>query len=101
LTEPTRPGQRCRVIGTSNGTAGHTYGKEVVTVFEHDQHLRTERGGIVVDMGPVWRVRGENLISEYGGAGDQVDCLAIWLEVIDDPDNVDAHSTNKELEQQP
>lgn len=64
--------QRCRVIGTFNGTTGHTYGKKIVTVFELNQHLRTERGAIVVDMGPVWRVRGENLISEYGGASDSV-----------------------------
>ncbi len=98
MAEPTKPGQKCRVIGSTSGTSGHSVGKEVVTVFQHDQNLRTERNGVVVDMGPVWRVRGQGLISEYGGAGDEVDCLAIWLEVIEpEPPKTETTTKQKEL----
>ena len=38
MAEPTKPGQKCRVIGSASGTSGHSVGKEVVTVFQHDQN---------------------------------------------------------------
>lgn len=79
------------------GTEGHSYGKKVVTVFLHDQPLLKRTEDLVVDMGPVWRVRGQGLLSEYGGAGDEVDCLAIWLEV-EDPEPPKTETTTKEKE---
>ncbi|MCY1208400.1 hypothetical protein D9M72_200250 [compost metagenome] len=98
MAEPTRPGQKCRIIGSTLGTDGHCVGKEVVTVFLHDQPLRKESGGVIVDMGAVWRVRGQGLLSEFGGAGEEVDCLAIWLEVADDPQQGKTTTTTKDLE---
>jgi len=79
------------------GSEGHCVGKRVQTVFLHDQPLRTERAGVIVDMGPVWRVRGDNLLSEFGGKGQEVDCLAIWLEV-EDPEPPKTETTTKEKE---
>ena len=77
-------------------------GKEVVTVFLHDDNLRinTFKDGQphVADFGPVWRVRGKALVSNYGGVGDEVDCAQAWLEVIVDPADSKVTDTVKELE---
>ena len=43
---------------------------------EHSQH------------GRIWRVRGENLVTEYGAVGDEIDCAQQWLRRIDDDEPV-------------
>lgn len=78
---PTKPGQRCRVIGgrMAHNDEGRSpnYGKEVTTVFLHD-----EKAGI--EQENVWRCRakeGETLITYHGGLGSEADFLECWLEV--------------------
>lgn len=101
MAEPTRPGQKCRIINSSSGKDGHTVGKKVVTVFLHEENLRVDDYSTgqhrVVDLGPIWRVQGEGLISNYGGVGDQVDCAQCWLEV-EPEEPPKAETTNKHLE---
>lgn len=92
MTTPTKPGQRCRIIGSwstdDQGVRGPNHHKEVTTLFLHDEKAD--------DRVPVWRVQGTNLVSSFGAAGSQVDCLEYWLEVIDEtpaPDKVDERET--------
>lgn len=77
---PTKPGQRCRVIGSrskDNGEGnGPNMGKVVTTKFLHQMQA--------ADRVPVWRCTGDNLVSYHGGVGE-VDFLNYWLEVIEDP----------------
>lgn len=75
---PTKPGQRCRLIGSwsldTEGKQGPNHGKEVTTVFLHQIQAN--------DCVPVWRVRGENLTTSFGGVGNECDALNYWLEVL-------------------
>lgn len=101
MTEPHKPGQPCRIINSSSGTEGHTVGKKVVTVFLHDVPLLVDDYSTgahrVINLGPIWRVRGEGLISNYGGVGDEVDCAQCWLEV-EEPEPPKVQTTVKEKE---
>lgn len=77
IEHPTKPGQRCRVIGSrtkDNGEGdGPNMGKEVVTIFLHQQQA--------ADRVPVWRCSGVGLQTYYG-VGTQADFLNYWLQVI-------------------
>jgi hypothetical protein len=79
---PTKPGQRCRVIGSrmafNNEGKSPNIGKEVTTVFAHDQKAGVEQE-------TVWRCRGDGLITYHGGVGSECDFLECWLEVIPEP----------------
>lgn len=81
MNHPTKPGQKCRIVGSwsldTEGKRGPNHGKEVVTVFLHQ--IQAD------DRVPVWHVRGENLVTSFGGVGNECDCLNYWLEVIEDP----------------
>lgn len=83
MFEPTKPGQRCLVIGgrmAFNGEGkGPNQGKEVTTVFLHEQ-----RAGI--EQEPVWRCKAKpgEVLQSYYGAGDTADFLACWLQVLPD-----------------
>lgn len=78
MNPPTKPGQRCRVIGgrmAFNGEGkGPNQGKEVTTMFMHP-----EQAG--VEMENVWHCRGEGLQTYYG-VGNEADFLECWLELI-------------------
>ena len=82
MNPPTKPGQRCRVIGgrmAFNGEGqGPNQGKEVVTVFMHP-----EKAGI--EQENVWRCRAASghVLQTYYGAGNEADFLECWLETID------------------
>jgi hypothetical protein len=83
--QPTRAGQRCRVIGSrmayNNEGKSPNMGKQVVTVYLH-----ADKAG--VEQENVWRCRavpGESLITYHGGVGSEADFLECWLEVIDEP----------------
>jgi hypothetical protein len=80
---PTKPNQRCRVVGgrmAFNGEGkGPNQGKEVVTVFKHDQTAGVEQEN-------VWRCRAKDgdTLQTYYGAGTEADFLECWLQVIDE-----------------
>jgi hypothetical protein len=81
MNPPTKPGQRCRVIGGRmpfNGE-GESPNKDkvVTTVFRHD-----ELAGLEQEV--VWRCCGEGLQTYYG-VGTHADFLECWLEVIEPP----------------
>lgn len=81
MNHPTKPGERCRVIGSrmafNDEGKSPNMGKTVVTVFMH-----AEKAGI--EQENVWRCRaapGESLITYHGGVGEVADFLECWLEV--------------------
>lgn len=77
IERPTKPGQRCRVVGSrskDNGEGdGPNMGKEAKTMFLH----QTQAANSV----PVWHCSGEGLQTYYG-VGTEADFLNYWLEVI-------------------
>ena len=81
MNPPTKPNQRCRVIGgrmAFNGEGqGPNQGKEVVTVFLH-----ADKAG--VEQENVWRCRAASghVLQTYYGAGGEADFLECWLELI-------------------
>lgn len=82
MNQPNRPGQRCRVIGgrmAFNGEGqGPNQGKEVITVFLHDDKAGVEQEN-------VWHCRAASghVLQTYYGAGAEADFLECWLEVIE------------------
>jgi hypothetical protein len=100
VTEPTKPGQKCRVIGgrdLANGEGrGPNIGKVVVTDFLHDNLA----GKVGEEHEPVWRclATGSDVLSTYYGAGTAADFLQCWLEVIDDLQDDKSTTTTKDLE---
>lgn len=96
MTIPTKPGQRCRVIGgraAYNGEGkGPNQGKTVTTM-----HLHAEQAGIEKEN--VWhcRAEGDQLLTTYYGAGPEADFLECWLEVIE-PDAQPPKVQTRELD---
>lgn len=79
MSLPTKPGQRCLVIGgrmAFNGEGkGPNQGKEVVTIFLHADKAGIEREN-------VWHCKGDGLQTYYG-VGTEADFLECWLQVIE------------------
>jgi len=81
MTIPTKPGERCRVVGSRsafNGEGnGPNMGKIVVTIYMHN-----ERAGL--EQENVWHCMSTNgeVLQTYYGAGFEADFLECWLEVI-------------------
>ena len=76
MMEPIRRGDKATIIAGALGDKRPNVGKQVVVGFrmgEHSQH------------GSIWRVYGEELITEYGAIGASVDCAASWLKKIEPP----------------
>ena len=87
MNPPTKPNQRCKVVGgrMAHNDEGRSpnYGKEVTTVFLHDEKAGVEQEN-------VWRCRakeGESLITYHGGLGPEADFLECWLEVASPTEN--------------
>lgn len=82
MSIPTKPGQRCRVIGSRmafNGQGkGPNQGKIVTTVFLH-----AETAGI--EQENVWHCKATEgqTLQTYYGAGPEADFLECWLEVVE------------------
>lgn len=80
MTAPTKPGQRCKVVGSrtnfNNEGQSPNMGKFVVTVFLHD----TKAG---IEQENVWRCKAESgtLTTYWGANGTFADFLECWLEV--------------------
>lgn len=79
MKQPIKSGDKAIIIDSVDGVNGHSVGKEVIVGQRQGEHSV---------FGPIWRVHGKNLISEYGGVGDSVDCAQAWLKKIEpeDPD---------------
>lgn len=96
MIPPSRPGQRCRVIGgrmAFNGEGqGPNIGKEVITVFLHP-----EQAGIQQEN--VWRCRAASghVLQTYYGAGDSADFLEYWLQLIDPETTLTTSTTESEV----
>lgn len=96
MTIPTRPGQRCRVIGgrsAYNGEGkGPNQGKEVTTVFLHSKTAGVEQEN-------VWHCQAKpgDILVTYYGAGSHADFLECWLEVIDELEPPATLQQTKEL----
>jgi hypothetical protein len=82
MNMPTKPGQRCRVIGsrtlTNKEGPSPNLNKVVITMFLHDLKANNTHD--------VWHCQGEGetmLTSYWGGHGKEADFLAVWLEVIE------------------
>ena len=93
VERPTKPGQKCRVVGSrtqDNGEGdGPNIGKIVTTMFLHQQQA--------ADSVPVWHCSGES-IQTYYGVGTEADFLMTWLEVLKaDPLPPESVSTKQEL----
>ena len=77
---PTKPGQRCRVIGSrmafnNEGDSG-VIGTIVETMFMHDQKAGIEQEN-------VWHCKAvEGQIKTYYGAGPEADFLECWLDLL-------------------
>ena len=88
MSEPIKAGDLARIIAGALGDKGPNVGK-VVTVGqlqgEHSQH------------GRIWRVHGRGLVTEYGAAGNEVDCAANWLQKIEPPTQANTNETKKEV----
>ena len=96
MTYPTKPNQRCKVIGgrmAFNGEGqGPNQGKEVVTMFLHNKQAGMEQEN-------VWHCRAmeRNTLQTYYGAGSEADFLECWLEVIPEEENQDKLANKLEL----
>lgn len=96
MIPPTRPGQRCRVIGgrmAFNGEGqGPNIGKEVITVFLHPEQAGVEQEN-------VWRCRAASghVLQTYYGAGDSADFLECWLELVDPETTLTTSTTEREV----
>lgn len=95
MNHPTKPGQKCKVIGgrmAFNGEGeGPNQSKTVVTVFLHKDQAGIEQEN-------VWHCRaieGQRLQSYYGD-GTEADFLECWLEV-QDPDAIPPKVQEQEL----
>jgi hypothetical protein len=96
LFPPTKPGQRCRVIGGrmpfNDEGQSPNIGKEVTTL-----QLMGQAG---IEQENVWRCQakeGTSLITYHGGVGDQADFLACWLEVIEETEPPKTTTTEREI----
>lgn len=80
MSEPIKSGDLATIIAGALGTKGPNVGK---LQGEHSQY------------GRVWKVHGQNLTTEYGAVGSELDCAAIWLRKIEPPPLT---KTTKQLE---
>lgn len=86
---PIKSGDMAEVIEGALGKSGPNIGKIVTVVSfqgEHSMH------------GRIWRVTGDNLITEYGAVGMTMDCAQSWLRKIEPPQQDSNTSTKKEVE---
>lgn len=79
MTTPTKPGQKCRVIGGRTAFNGEgpspNVGKTVVTKFLHKEQAGVEQEN-------VWHCTSSEVLQTYYGAGMAADFLECWLEVL-------------------
>lgn len=91
MKQPIKSGDSALIIDSVDGVNGHSVGKTVTVGQRQGEHSK---------FGIIWRVHGKNLISEYGGVGDSVDCAQAWLQKIEpeEPDQTLVTTEEDELE---
>ena len=95
MNPPTKPGQKCKVIGgrmAFNGEGrGDNHGKIVTTKFMHAEKAGMEQEN-------VWRcIASEgDALTTYYSAGNEADFLECWLEV-QEPDAIPPKVQEQEL----
>lgn len=80
--EPIKTGDRAEIVEGALGTKGPNVGKIVTVGSVRGEHSQ---------LGRIWRVHGQGLITEYGAVGDSVDCAASWLRKLPPDEKTDKH----------
>lgn len=83
MSEPIKSGDLAFIVFGALGNKGPNIGKQVTVGRLQGEHSQ---------YGRIWRVHGQNLVSEFGGVGKELDCAASWLRKIE------PGSTKKEME---
>lgn len=89
MSAPIQSGDMAEIIEGALGKQSPNVGKVVrVESFrgDHSKH------------GRIWRVSGENLVTEYGAVGGAIDCAQSWLRKIEPPTNTQSHQSTNESE---
>jgi hypothetical protein len=83
MTLPSKPGQRCRVVGGRQQTNGEGESANMNRIVE-TVSLHSQRAGTPENSFAVWKCKSMDglPLTTYYGAGPEADFLAIWLEVI-------------------
>lgn len=87
--KPIQAGDTAEIIEGALGTKGPNVGKMVRVVCLRGEHS---------EYGRIWKVEGDNLITEYGAVGTTVDCAQSWLRKIEPPESASDSSATKELD---
>lgn len=87
MKEPIKAGDLCEVVDGALGSGGPNIGKRVEVCSLQGEHSV---------YGRIWRCRGKDLVSEYGGKGITADFAQSWLRKIEpedmDPASREVHS---------
>lgn len=76
MKEPIKKGDKAHIINGALGEKSPNIGKAVTVGTLAGEHSK---------LGRIWRVHGENLVTEYGATGTQCDVPAKWLRKIEPP----------------
>lgn len=76
MSEPIKSGDIAIIIAGALGDKGPNVGKTVTVGMLRGEHSK---------YGRIWAVSGQNLVSEYGAVGSNVDCAAAWLRKVEPP----------------
>lgn len=86
MKEPIKAGDQAEIIAGALGTKGPNVGKQVRVGLLQGEHSQ---------YGRIWRVHGENLTTEYGATGSELDCAQEWLRKIEPPAGPGQSTTTK------
>ena len=73
MNAPIKQGDLAIIIAGALGAKGPNIGKQVTVGKLQGEHS---------EYGRIWRVHGENLVTEYGAVGSEPDCAASWLQKL-------------------
>lgn len=86
MSEPIKAGDRAIIIAGALGDKGPNVGKTVrVGLFQGDHSKH----------GRIWRVHGDDLVTEYGATGTEVDCSQSWLRKLPPEPTSPIHTTTR------
>jgi hypothetical protein len=78
MSEPIKSGDLCFIVCGALGDKGPNIGKKVAVGKVQGEHSK---------FGRIWRVHGQNLVTEFGASGEELDCAASWLRKIEPGSN--------------
>jgi hypothetical protein len=76
MTEPIKRGDMATIIEGALGKQSPNVGKVVIVGMFRGEHSKHGR---------IWRVHGENLVTELGVRTGEFDCAQAWLRKIEPP----------------